>query len=575
LTGLGDYAGAVLSVQAGAKTPSFRFWNNGPDAEGWLQWVVTSQSTGGELITEAGQSGVWSFSINPNCKTMPAPTFTPVPKVPGAIGDVVFKDNNLNGIQDAEDEGVAGIEVLLWTDDDGDGTPDTLIATQTTDANGSYQFLGLSPHVTYLVQFIIPADAGKLFTIQDAGGNDGADSDADPATGFTAPITVEEGEKKDNVDAGVINSPASIGDLVFRDTNRNGIQDPGEPGEDGVTVILLTGNKDVLETTITANGGLYSFSNLNPKEVFRIRFEAPANTGFTSQDAGANDSADSDAAVDTGQTDPISLAPGENNDDVDAGIVNDFVTLGDFVFSDTDQDGVQDAGEPGIAGIVVNLLDKGGVQIATTTTDADGRYTFSVDPKLSFIIEIEVPDDRGVSPMDASPDDTADSDIGDDGRTDPIQPTPGEDDTTIDAGLFNLGASIGDTVFEDIDSDGIQDPGEEGIGGVTVNLLTKDGDRTDIDGGLVNEPAIIGGDVFQDADGDGIQDPGEPGVAGVTVNLLDKGKGALQTTTTDSDGSYSFSVSPKQSFIIEVEEPGETVFSQNKTKVQMMRPIVM
>jgi len=321
MTGSGGYSGATVSIQTSVKAPSFRFWNNGPDAEGWIMWVVNTQSTGGQLITELGQSAVWSFSINPNCKTVPAPTFTPVPKVPGMIGNQVFKDNNQNGIQDAEDEGVAGIEVLLWTDDDEDGTPDTVIATQTTDANGMYQFQGLSPHVTYFVQFIIPADAEKLFTAQDVGGNE------------------------------------------------NGVQDAGEPGEDGVTVYLLDGDKNILDSTITDNGGLYSFSNLDPKVVYRIRVEAPVNTGFTGQAAGTNDGADSNIDPDTGQSGLVSLAPGENNDDVDAGIVNDFVTLGDRVWSDTDKDGVQDADEPGIAGVVVNLLDKGANVLDSTTTD--------------------------------------------------------------------------------------------------------------------------------------------------------------------------------------------------------------
>jgi len=61
LTGSGGYAGAVVSVQPSVKAPSFRFWNNGPDAEGWIMWVVNTQSSGGQLLTEMGQSAVWSL----------------------------------------------------------------------------------------------------------------------------------------------------------------------------------------------------------------------------------------------------------------------------------------------------------------------------------------------------------------------------------------------------------------------------------------------------------------------------------------------------------------------------------
>ena len=49
--------------------------------------------------------------------------------------------------------------------------------------------------------------------------------------------------------------------------------------------------------------------------------------------------------------------------------------IGDRVFLDLDADGVQDAGEPGILGITVQLLDDGGVVIDTTTTDSSGLYS--------------------------------------------------------------------------------------------------------------------------------------------------------------------------------------------------------
>jgi hypothetical protein len=51
--------------------------------------------------------------------------------------------------------------------------------------------------------------------------------------------------------------------------------------------------------------------------------------------------------------------------------------IGDFVWDDADGDGLQDAGEVGIAGVTVNLKDGAGVIIATTVTDANGLYLFS------------------------------------------------------------------------------------------------------------------------------------------------------------------------------------------------------
>ena len=51
--------------------------------------------------------------------------------------------------------------------------------------------------------------------------------------------------------------------------------------------------------------------------------------------------------------------------------------IGNYVWEDTNQDGIQDAGEPGIAGVTVQLYSNTGVLEATTTTDTDGQYYFS------------------------------------------------------------------------------------------------------------------------------------------------------------------------------------------------------
>lgn len=46
-------------------------------------------------------------------------------------------------------------------------------------------------------------------------------------------------------------------------------------------------------------------------------------------------------------------------------------------WEDLDGDGIYDASEPGLPGWLIQLFDGSGTVIATTTTDADGRYTFS------------------------------------------------------------------------------------------------------------------------------------------------------------------------------------------------------
>ena len=56
---------------------------------------------------------------------------------------------------------------------------------------------------------------------------------------------------------------ATIGDRIWEDVDADGVQDPGEPGLDGVTV-ELRGPSGLIATTTTAGGGAYQFDRLFP-----------------------------------------------------------------------------------------------------------------------------------------------------------------------------------------------------------------------------------------------------------------------------------------------------------------------
>jgi hypothetical protein len=53
--------------------------------------------------------------------------------------------------------------------------------------------------------------------------------------------------------------------------------------------------------------------------------------------------------------------------------------VGDTVFFDVDGDGIEDPEDPGIGGVVLELVDEFGQVIATTTTAGDGGYLFDVE----------------------------------------------------------------------------------------------------------------------------------------------------------------------------------------------------
>ncbi len=96
---------------------------------------------------------------------------------------------------------------------------------------------------------------------------------------------------------------------------------------------------------------------------------------------------------------------------------------GDFVWNDLNQNGVQDAGEPGVNGIRVELYKDNGdglnnpsndalVQFTTTAWDgaADGAYLFSNTGVGSCYAVVVVPQDWGISTSNQGGDDARDSD---------------------------------------------------------------------------------------------------------------------------------------------------------------------
>lgn len=118
-----------------------------------------------------------------------------IPVADASVGDRVFADLNGNGIQDAGELGVPDVAVSLLDEFGG------VVDSTATDAQGNYSFAGLAAG-TYRVLFTAPA--GTTFSVQDSGGDDSIDSDADPLTGLTDTFTLAASEARTDIDAGVV-----------------------------------------------------------------------------------------------------------------------------------------------------------------------------------------------------------------------------------------------------------------------------------------------------------------------------------------------------------------------------------
>jgi hypothetical protein len=156
------------------------------------------------------------------------------------------------------------------------------------------------------------------------------------------------------------------------------------------------------------------------------------------------------------------------------------------VWYDSDRDGIQDAAERGVPGVVVKLLDDNGTVVMTTTTDASGYYLFENLTAGNYSLEFVPPSGYNISPQD----------VGDERQRPECQRRgsrqrrrPGDgpyrgdkpagwgDDRTWELGSYldEPPAAIGDRVWFDTDRDGVQDVGERGVSGVTVQLLNASG----------------------------------------------------------------------------------------------------
>ena len=117
---------------------------------------------------------------------------------------------------------------------------------------------------------------------------------------------------------------------------------------------------------------------------------------------------------------------------------SDFIYVGDLVWEDLDMDGIQDAGEPGISGIIVNLLDESAVLVASALTDGSGHYFIMLSPAAgNYYLEFVLPEGYAFSPKDQGMDDALDSDADTiSGLTDLISVGTGIKDINYDAGMY-------------------------------------------------------------------------------------------------------------------------------------------
>ncbi|MCU0511413.1 MAG: PKD domain-containing protein, partial [Anaerolineae bacterium] len=249
---------------------------------------------------------------------------------------------------------------------------------------------------------------------------------------------------------------ASVGDLLWYDANVNGVQDAGEAGVPGVTVYLLNSLGVIVRTDVTDSNGIYGFTGLRAG-TYSVRLLS------TSYPAGAvlyEDIYDGDR----NGLSTFTLTESQALLDVDFAFIRR-VSLGDRVWRDTNNNGVQDSGEPGIPGVTVILRGTdlfGNPVAASMPTGATGLYNFNVLPG-TYTVSIST----GTLPIALTP--SYDLDGIATPHTTAVTVVNGVPRTDVDFGYAPTG-SIGDRVWFDVNGNGLQETGETGLPGVTLTL---------------------------------------------------------------------------------------------------------
>jgi uncharacterized repeat protein (TIGR01451 family) len=386
-----------------------------------------------------------------------------------SVSGFVYLDANNDGIKEANENGIAGVQITLGGTNDIGGA---VAQTATTDASGFYQFNNLRPG-TYTITETPPANylQGK-----NAIGSLGGTLNGSQMSG----IVLTSASQGANYDFAHLTAGGLSG-FVYLDANNNGVKDQGENGLPGVQLTLAGTNDQgspVSQTITTDPTGFFQFNNLRPG-TYSLTEMPPANYL-----AGKDAIGSLGGVLGNNQMSNIVLTSGN------AGTNYDFAELtpdglSGFVYTDANNDGVKDPGESGIYGVQLTLTgtnDLGASVSQTVNTDASGAYQFNnLRPGTYAIAETPpanyLPGTNSIGSQGGQ--------VGNNQLTNLVlnQGTQG-----INNDFAELApGSLSGFVYLDANNNGVKDLGEQGIGSVQITLTGAN------DQGAVNQTAQTDG----------------------------------------------------------------------------------
>lgn len=528
----------------------------------------------------------------------------------------VWNDKNLDGSATADEPGIAWDRILVESLDGNDNLLTRFVTRSTGDGTWTLSNLLPGRYRITLGSFggdAIPSNLTPTYDI------DGAD------TPHAAIVNLGSGETRSQLDFGLARSFTLSGN-IFKDTDNDGVHQWGEPIKSGVRVNLRRPDGTLVKSTTSDSGGSYQLSGIPVgsyyAEIPASEFEAgglmasmspttvPGNEPWYYQDENVGSlQPDGSSQSPLRVFDSLILGDGNTSDSVPSWMTSSFgfqvqnpASASGRVWEDLNQDGVQDAGEPGVANAQVYIFrpvfDADSNSWSYTdqqwiNADADGNWSLTGLEAGEYGVSAWTTDGRSlfISWAFAQP--------GPSGAY-TFSLAGGEDRTGLDLGMDSYGSASG-RIWGDLNRDGVQDPGEGPLEGVWVHVCINNqgpnqggcwgttSDNTghweingiprgpylvnveenslpngfiaptyDVDGVTTpNEASVqvpsggrtdidfgyaqavsVGDRIWYDANHDGM-DELEPGIEGVTVQLRRASDDSVvDETETDKDGHY-------------------------------------
>jgi hypothetical protein len=281
----------------------------------------------------------------------------------GTVSGSKFNDLNANGVRDAGEPGLAGVTITRTASiNDPSGANLSVV----TDASGNFTFANV-PFGTFTISETVPAGFAQT---------------APPSPGtLSANVNFAQRTVSGLLFGNrALAAAATVSGVKFNDANGNGVRDTGEAGLSGVTIRVTDATGTVLTRTTDASGA-FSFTGL-AAGTYVVSEVVPG--GFTQTAPAAPG------------TFTVTLTAGQSVADLLFGnravsAPTDTGSISGRKILDLNSNGILDGNDRGFEGIVLELRTQSGTLVATTTSDANGNFTFANLPAGTYVLSEILP----------------------------------------------------------------------------------------------------------------------------------------------------------------------------------------